>query len=161
MLSGPRRELLAEIDIDNPYVALQLAQTELMRRSGAAVKLGWSLPRSGRDEVGFDSVFARTVGTPLSTVYTVGGRSLDARRPRACPYLCRDPRHRVLIAPGERVRIKLAHAAPTAARGYERLLGKIARAEARLAARPAPRDPIHAVQNLLDRVTARLESGGA
>jgi hypothetical protein len=84
-----------------PYVALQLAQMETMRRRGAGIKLGWTLGPRARDEASCDALYARHVAPNLSTIYTPAGRSLDARRPRACPYVCSDPAARILLEPDE------------------------------------------------------------
>ena len=135
---------------DGPYLVEQLHQMEHMRRRGAAIKLGWALSSSRLDERHFDDMFAaRRTRAPLF-LYTVGGRTLDPRRPRACPYLCSDRSARILLEPGERVRAKLDGADPRTARGYRRFLGKIARAQARLLGRRAPRDPIDAIEDLVD-----------
>jgi hypothetical protein len=135
----------------NPYVAEQLAQMEMMRREGAGIKLGWTLSSSTHDEAFFDSTFARTFPVSPAFVYTIGGRTLDARRPRACPYLCDDPSTRVLLHRGEDVRAKLSQDGP-ATRGYRRLLGKIARAHARLVGGLDPRCPEDTVQAIIDRL---------
>jgi hypothetical protein len=152
----PRHEEIDEIartleGTCNPYVAEQLAQMEMMRREGAAIKLGWTLSSSSHDEAFFDTRFARTFPVAPAFVYTIGGRTLDGRRPRACPYLCDDPATRVLLQRGEDVRAKLAQDGP-AARGYRRLLGKIARAHARLVGGLDPRRPEDTVQAIVDRL---------
>jgi hypothetical protein len=138
-------------DDHNPYVAEQLAQMELMRREGASIKLGWTLSSSANDEASFDSRFARVFEASPTFVYTIGGRTLDSRRPRACPYLCDDPTTRVLLQRGEDVRAKLADDGP-ATRGYRRLLGKIARAHGRLVGGLDPRRPEDTVQAIIDRL---------
>lgn len=141
---------LGEPPPDGAYLFEQLHQMEQMRRRGASVKLGWALSSSRLDERYFDEAFAaRRRETPLF-IYTVGGRTLDPRRPRACPYLCRDRSARILLEPGEQVREKLDAADPRAARGYRRLLGKIARAQAWLLGGRAPRDPLEAIEELID-----------
>ena len=51
------------------------------------------------------------------------------QRPRACPYLCREPQDRLLLGIKENAVRKLYNdAASPAARGYRRLVGKLARA---------------------------------
>lgn len=145
------RTVATSDDTNNPYVAEQLAQMELMRREGAAIKLGWTLSSSAHDEAFFDTRFAQTFPVAPSFVYTIGGRTLDPRRPRACPYLCDDPATRLLLHRGEDVRAKLAEDGP-ATRGYRRLLGKIARAHARLVGGLDPRRPEDTVQAIIDRL---------
>ena len=143
------RTLARSPETSNPYVAEQLAQMELMRREGAAIKLGWTLSSSTHDEAYFDSRFARTFPVAPTFVYAIGGRTLDPRKPRACPYLCDDPSSRVLLRRGEDVRTKLSEGG-AAARGYRRLLGKIARAHARLIGGLDPRRPEDTIQAIID-----------
>jgi hypothetical protein len=145
------RVLEASPETSNPYVAEQLAQMEVMRREGASIKLGWTLSSSTYDEAYFDARFARAFPVAPAFVYTIGGRTLDPRKPRACPYLCDDPSARVLLERGEDVQSKLSVDGP-AARGYRRLLGKIARAHARLVGGLDPRRPEETVQAIIDRL---------
>ena len=122
------------------YVSEQLAQTEAMRRAGARVKLGWTLSAACWDERYFDGLYRRCFGTRgVTFVYTIGGRRLDARRPRACPYLESEATRRLVFGPSEQVADKLAaHRDSPAGRGYLRLLGKIERAHRTLTGRGSP-----------------------
>jgi hypothetical protein len=131
-LEGEVAPLASRVVGVNGYVARQVAQTEVMRLRGFGLKVGWTLSSMTRDEHYFDTLFAHRVGTPMTFVYTTGGRTLDPARPRANPYLVRDPDKRILLARGEPVREKLAAAPRSAALGYARLLGKLARAHHRL-----------------------------
>lgn len=118
-----------EVDIDNGYVAQQLIQTEIMRERGAAVKVGWALSACTYDETYFDRLYRNRFGEKATFVYTIGGRTLNAQRPRACPYLCREPRDRLLLGTKENAVRKLySDGTSPAARGYRRLIGKLARA---------------------------------
>jgi hypothetical protein len=117
------------LDIDNGYVAQQLVQTEIMRTRGAAVKVGWALSACTYDETYFDRLYRNRFGDQVTFAYTIGGRTLNPQRPRACPYLCREPKDRLLLGIKENAVRKLYNdAASPAARGYRRLIGKLARA---------------------------------
>lgn len=141
----------------NPYVSQQLMQMEWMRRRGAAIKLGWRLSSALADERAFDRLYTSTYGRGKLFLYTTSGRTLDPKRPRACPYLCEDPQRRLLLAPDEDIESKLAPAtddparAPVAA-GYRRLLGKLARAHVRLTGDGDAREPEAVLQGLLARL---------
>ncbi len=117
------------LGIKNGYVAQQLVQTEIMRERGAGVKVGWALSACTYDETYFDRLYANRFGNQVTFAYTIGGRTLNPHRPRACPDLCREPRERLLLGGRENAVRKLyADTSTTAARGYRRLLGKLARA---------------------------------
>ncbi len=117
------------LEIKNGYVAQQLVQTEIMRERGAGVKVGWALSACTYDETYFDRLYANRFGHRVTFAYTIGGRTLNPHRPRACPYLCREPRERLLLGGRENAVHKLyADTSTTAVRGYRRLLGKLARA---------------------------------
>lgn len=133
-----------------PYTALQLAQTERMRELGAGLKLGWSWPGAVQDERYFDDLHAREYGPHMASMYVTGGCTLDARRPRACPYLSSSPDQRLLLRPHEDLDRKLARAGRTPRRRYERLLGKLARAHCRLTGTERSQRPWTVLQGLLD-----------
>jgi hypothetical protein len=117
------------LEIENGYVAQQLVQTEIMRTRGAAVKVGWALSACTYDETYFDRLYRNRFGDQVTFAYTIGGRTLNPQRPRACPYLCREPQDRLLLGTKENAVRKLySDAASPAARGYRRLIGKLARA---------------------------------
>jgi hypothetical protein len=145
------------VQSDNAYVRRQVAQTEAMRRRGFGVKVGWSMRGMTWDERRFDDAFARHF-RGVSFVYTTGGRTLDPRRTRACPYLCADRTVRLVLDPTERVEDKLADANSAAVRGVRRLLGKLARAHRHLTG-SAPDSPEALAQSLID-VLPRSLSGG-
>ncbi len=133
-----------------PYVMHQLAQTEGLRRRGVGLKIGWALSGALLDERYFDDLHAREYGRRVDSLYITGGRTLDPRRPRACPYVCIDPQTRVLLHRDEDIAHKLARAPRTAARRYERLLGKLARAHCRLTGTERGVRPAQVLQGLLD-----------
>ena len=117
------------LEIENGYVAQQLVQTDIMRRRGATVKVGWALSACTYDETYFDRLYRNRFGERVTFAYTIGGRTLSSQRPRACPYLCREPQDRLLLGTSENAVRKLySDAASPAVRGYRRLIGKLARA---------------------------------
>lgn len=119
----------AALEIDNGYVAQQLVQTEIMRERGAAVKVGWALSACTYDEKYFDRLYRNRFGDGVTFAYTIGGRTLNPQRPRACPYLCREPADRLLLGVRENAVRKLySDQSSPAMRGYRRLIAKLARA---------------------------------
>ena len=122
-------ERQAALEIDNGYVAQQLVQTDIMRERGAAVKVGWALSACTYDETYFDRLYRNRFGDGVTFVYTIGGRTLNSQRPRACPYLCREPNDRLLLGTRENAVRKLySDRSSPAMRGYLRLIAKLARA---------------------------------
>ena len=111
----------------HPYVTLQVADTEwLRRRHGAIVKLGWALDArpcaasSTLDERLFDQRFREWVGSSVGFAYVRAGRTFDLGRPLAAPYLVIDAGRRLLLSPDEREGEKLERflaQAPREARG--------------------------------------------
>lgn len=150
---GEANAIASKVTAPNPYVAWQIGQTEVMRRRGAGVKLGWALSSVTHDEVYFDRLYERTFGGTVSFVYATGGRTLNPRRPRACPYLCSEPADRLLLQPGERLGTKLEAAPTPAARGYGRLLSKLARAHHRLTGERY-QTPEELIQRIIDALPA-------
>lgn len=153
---GPARRLpgLAKLDELPRYIAHQLAQTECLRQQGASIKLGWAWPGAARDERYFDDLHAREYGTRIASVYVVGGSTLDPRRPRACPYVCSDLNARLLLRSERTLEQRLASAPTLAARRYERLLGKLARAHCRLTGTERSRRPAAVLQSVVDDLWA-------
>lgn len=137
------------------YVERQLLQTRLMRQLGVTIKVGWAMSGCARDERRPDAEYRRRWGADaLTSVQAVCGRTLDERRPRACPYQCPEPAERLLLAPGERLADKLEraeHRFPRAVRGYRRLLAKLARAWHHLGG-PSAGSPEELFQPLVDEL---------
>jgi len=153
---GRQQEALA---IDNGYVAQQLVQTEIMRTRGAAIKVGWALSACTYDETYFDRLYRNRFGDQATFVYTIGGRTLNPQRPRACPYLCREPRDRLLLGTEESAIRKLyTDAVSPAARGYRRLIAKLARAYRHLTG-DDPGTPEAFLQCIVDASTRPVTSG--
>jgi hypothetical protein len=149
----------AALEIDNGYIAQQLVQTEIMRERGAGVKVGWALSACTYDETYFDRLYTSRFGHRVSFTYTIGGRTLNPQRPRACPYLCREPRERLLLgSPENAVRKLYEDTSASAAKGYQRLLGKLARAYRHLTGND-PGTPESFLQFVVD-VSARPATEG-
>ncbi|UCF46045.1 MAG: hypothetical protein JSU89_02365 [Myxococcales bacterium] len=147
------------LQIDNGYVAQQLVQTEIMRTRGAAVKVGWALSACTYDETYFDRLYRNRFGDNVTFAYTIGGRTLNTQRPRACPYLCREPNDRLLLGTRENAVRKLyTDAASPAVRGYRRLIGKLARAYHHLTGHD-PGTPETFLQFIVDASTAPATAG--
>ena len=147
------------LEIDNGYVAQQLVQTEIMRARGAAVKVGWALSACTYDETYFDRLYRDRFGDDVTFVYTIGGRTLNPQRPRACPYLCREPRDRLLLGTKENAARKLyGSAASPAVQGYRRLIAKLARAYRHLSGRD-PGTPETFLQFVVDASTSAATAG--
>ena len=149
----------ARAEAPNPYVALQMAQTELMRRRGAGVKIGWAMPGFDNDERHFDTQHDRVFGQPLVYVYTRGGHSLNPERPRCCPYVCENREDRLLLEPGENLERKLGRAGGPRnplVRSYRKLVARLARAHRELVGPNRPRRPEARLQAIIDQLPSRI-----
>lgn len=148
------RSLLRRVHTDNPYVARQVAQMQLMRQAGAGVKIGWAVRGFDNDERPFDRLHDRSFSARLAYVYTRGGRSLSASRPRCSPYICEDRAHRLLLEPSERIGAKLERfdRRHPLVRGYRRLLAYLARAHRQLVGPDRPWAPEERIQAIVDRL---------
>jgi hypothetical protein len=157
-LASPQQErsLCERVCAPNPYVALQVAQMQLMRRAGAGVKIGWAVRGFCNDERCFDDLHDRTFPTRLAYVYTRGGRSLSALRPRCSPYVCESRADRLLLEPGERIAAKLDRFGHDRrhplVRGYRRLLAHLARAHRELVGPNQPWAPEERIQSIVDQL---------
>jgi len=146
------------LEIDNGYVAQQLVQTEIMRERGASVKVGWALSAATYDETYFDRLYNSRFGAQVTFAYTIGGRTLNPQRPRACPYLCRAPKERLVLGnPENAVRKLYEETSVPAAKGYRRLLAKLSRAYRHLTGND-PGTPESFLQFIVD-VSARSATG--
>lgn len=138
---------------DQPYVHHQVVQMEAMAAAGDRIKLGWFMSASDRDEAFFDRLYRDHQVESMGFVYTVCGRALDHRRPRACPYITTEHHTRVMLNPDEHIDRKLdlpnGHPAHREASGYRKLLRKIGRGIARLRNERAPRQAETLLQRLL------------
>lgn len=151
------RDEAVAMGVDNPYVSLQLAQMEHMRRRGATIKIGWAMRGGRNDERHFDNLYLHHYDHPLGFIYTHGGRSLWRPNSRCCPYVCERPDHRLLLDRGERIEAKLKRregSDPDLVRGYRRLLARLARSHRALVDASASGDPIHRMQKVIDALPA-------
>jgi hypothetical protein len=157
-LASPLQEraLIERVPTPNPYVAQQVAQMQLMRRAGAGVKIGWAVRGFHNDERHFDRLHDRSFASKLAYVYTRGGRSLSARRPRCSPYVCESRADRLLLEPGERIAAKLDRYGRDRrhplVRGYRRLLAHLARAHRQLVGPNQPWAPEERIQSIVDQL---------
>jgi hypothetical protein len=148
--------LMDRVCAPNSYVAHQVAQMQLMRRSGAGVKIGWAVRGFHNDERRFDHLHDRSFPSRLAYIYTRGGRSLSAARPRCSPYVCESRGDRLLLEPGERIASKLDRFGRDRrhplVRGYCRLLAHLARAHRLLVGPNRPWRPEERIQSIVDRL---------
>jgi hypothetical protein len=104
-------QILQSIDEQGHYMRHELADMAWFCRKGAALKLGWFMKGSRRDETCFDSAFRKEFPDErMSFAYTTAGRTFDPKRPKAPPYICTDRTARLLLTPEEDVGLKLAGA---------------------------------------------------
>jgi hypothetical protein len=150
------RRLMEHVDAPNLYVAQQVAQMQLMRRAGAGVKIGWAVRGFHNDERRFDLLHDHSFPSRLVYVYTRGGRSLNASRPRCSPYICESRADRLLLEPGENIAAKLDRFGRDRrhplVRGYRRLLAHLARAHRQLVGPDRPGSPEMRIQSIVDRL---------
>ena len=157
-LASPRqaRVLVEKVPAPNPYVAEQVAQMQIMRLAGAGVKIGWAVRGFHNDERRFDHLHDRSFPARLAYIYTRGGRSLSAARPRCSPYVCERRDDRLLLEPGERLAAKLDRFGRDRrhplVRGYRRLLARLARAHRQLVGPDRPWAPEERIQSIVDRL---------
>ncbi|MBN2573622.1 MAG: hypothetical protein JXP73_03590 [Deltaproteobacteria bacterium] len=157
-LASPRlaRVLVDKVPASNPYVAHQVAQMQLMRLAGAGVKIGWAVRGFHNDERRFDHLHDRSFPARLAYIYTRGGRSLSAARPRCSPYVCERRDDRLLLEPGERLGAKLDRFGHDRrhplVRGYRRLLAHLARAHRQLVGPDRPWAPEERLQFVVDHL---------
>jgi hypothetical protein len=150
-LEGPlhARALVRRVDTSNPYVAHQVAQMQIMRQGGAVRGFDY-------DERHFDRLHDRSFPAKLAYIYTRGGRSLSAARPRCSPYVCESRADRLLLEPGERLGVKLDRLGRDRrhplVRGYHRLLAHLARAHRQLVGPNRPWAPEDRIQSIVDRL---------
>jgi hypothetical protein len=159
VLASPQQEraLCERVRAPNPYIALQVAQMQLMRLAGAGVKIGWAVRGFRNDERRFDDLHDRNFSSRLAYVYTRGGRSLSASRPRCSPYVCESRTDRLLLEPGEHLATKLDRFGRDRrhplVRGYRRLLAHLARAHRELVGPNRPWAPEDRIQSIVDQLS--------
>jgi hypothetical protein len=108
---------------DNEYMRRQLADVEYFHRLfGGALKVGWTVGGNlaldrQRDEVAFDTRFRQVVGDHVPFVYCKAGRTFLEGRPKASPYVVRNPQARLLLRSDEQLSPKLQQARIEASSG--------------------------------------------
>jgi len=85
------------------YAAMQFADMRVLRGRGPLLKVGWRMgARSRSCERAFDELYSAHVAADVSFAYTRAAPTLDVRRPRASPYVVRDPAVRLLLEASDR-----------------------------------------------------------
>lgn len=139
-----------------PYARHQIAQMSAMASAGSRIKVGWVMSSGARDESYFDALYQQSPNEGMAFAYTVCGRALDHRRPRACPYVSNEASTRVMLRPGEtiegKLELPLEHPDRREVAGYRKLLRKIGRGIARLHRTRAPRNAEAVVQRIIDEL---------
>jgi hypothetical protein len=159
-LASPKleRAWCDRVQAPNRYIALQVAQMQLMRLAGAGVKIGWAIRGFSNDERRFDDLHDRNFSSRLAYIYTRGGRSLSASRPRCSPYVCESRADRLLLEPGEHLASKLDRFGEDRrhplVRGYRRLLAQLARAHREMIGPDRPWAPEDRLQSVIDQLPA-------
>jgi len=157
-LGSPLHSLLLARRVETPsaYVAQQVVQMQIMRQAGAGVKIGWAVRGFDNDERRFDRLHDRSFQARLAYIYTRGGRSLSAARPRCSPYVCENRADRLLLEPGERLEAKLDRFGRDRrhplVRGYRRLLAHLSRAHRLLVGPDRPWAPEKRIQSIVDQL---------
>jgi hypothetical protein len=109
-------KILGELPPDeNEYIRREIADIEWLRKErGLCLKVGWIIQAKetslGFDERVFHRRYLELIDSPMSFVYVQAGRTFDKRRPKAAPYIVKDPEKRVVLDPSEEVRAKLKEA---------------------------------------------------
>lgn len=95
--------------VEPEYAQRELADIlYLIRTRGLILKLGWAFDGKGLDERFFDKAFRDTF--PKESIlfaYVEAGRTFNPARPKAPPYICTDPLHRLLLESEEETSRKL------------------------------------------------------
>lgn len=135
-LEGLRQTNGIEIESElREYARRELADIFYLKHArGLVLKLGWALDGNGFDERFFDEAFRNAFPEePMLFAYVEAGRTLDPTRPKAPPYICTNPHHRLLLELGEQVGRKLQ----TAARQNGKVVGYLEKVVALCAQHPA------------------------
>jgi len=98
--------------IDNQYLHQELADIIwLSKHKNLGIKLGWTIDSStkpsGHDERFFDTQLLAHQKLPISFIFVKAGRTFDAKRPKASPYIAVRGEHRLLLQPCKQVNRKL------------------------------------------------------
>lgn len=113
------KSILESIDGKNEYIRREL--TDILwyeKNKKVHLKMGWALTKNYidgiLDERYFDNL-ACSMGSLLSFHYVNSGRTLDPKRPKACPYFVSDVAHRIILSQEEnpQEKIKQCHHAAT------------------------------------------------
>lgn len=149
-------------DIDHPYIAKQVADTEYLRRTlHGVIKVGWTIGAGQRarrrDELVFDEQVRRCFGNRVGYVYCKAGRSFDDQRRKTVPYVVLDPAARICLRPDENVFRKLTRArssaSPDTVNGYRNHLRTLAYSFSKQV-QPLAGPLEHRVQTMISRIVS-------
>ena len=98
--------------MENPYLRQEVADVLwLSQHENLVAKLGWSLdskPNSkGHDERFFDLEIQKFLDKPVQFIHLEAGRTFDALKPKASPYIAVEGENRILLKSGEKVSEKI------------------------------------------------------
>ncbi len=101
--------------IENQYLRQEIADVVwLSRHENLVAKLGWSLDNKpvskGHDERFFDLEIQKFLDKPIQFIHLEAGRTFDALKPKASPYIAVEGENRVLLESGEKVPEKIVMA---------------------------------------------------
>lgn len=101
--------------LENPYLRQEIADVIwLSQHENLIAKLGWSLdvkPNSkGHDERFFDLEIQKFLDRPVQFIHLEAGRTFDAAKPKASPYIAIEGENRILLESGEKVSEKITMA---------------------------------------------------
>lgn len=98
--------------MENPYLRQEIADVVwLTQHENLIAKLGWSLdskPNSkGHDERFFDLEIQKFLDKPVQFIHLEAGRTFDAAKPKASPYIAVEGENRILLESDEKVSEKI------------------------------------------------------
>lgn len=153
------RDILSSVEASHDYVRRELADIRWFNlEHGINLKVGWALNGSkNADERAFDEAFRYQFQEPLAFIYVVPGRTFDPKQPCSAPYLCTNPKARILLEADENVSRKLASAqeqfGQQPMREYEKFLKQLVRLYDKTMER-TERGPLsNRLQQVIDRCT--------
>ncbi len=98
--------------LENSYLKQEITDVLwLSRHKGLVAKLGWSLDNkpnvTGHDERFFDLEIQKFLDRPIQFIHLEAGRTFDAVKPKASPYIAVEGENRILLESDEKVSEKI------------------------------------------------------